>query len=288
MQKAKGVNMNKYLDERSNLTNREIIELIRHFLKEKSYKLDQPQKIQQFGKFGLVNPGTKNFPNVLDKLYREISTEEDKNNNVKLDEIIERDYANCDSLIIDNLRDICRFSIIIPDYTSAPAVISAFLGEFGGTLEIHNKPSYKAIHMNTAYNKFKTEFQFHTKEFLELKNATDPFYHKHINDKKDKSDKDSIKKELDKYCQVFYSRSDFEESLPKIEYIYNTYLSQNPIQPKAVEPKNFVEFWTKAYINQNVLYKHLTNFLTNLTTSKIKPNPNMLNKNNTDELKQSK
>ena len=60
-------------------------------------------------------------------------------------------------------------------------VIAQFLSEFGGRIDIHEKPDYEAIHQHTNYKNVNLEFQFHTQEYAELKKATDLFYHNYNN-----------------------------------------------------------------------------------------------------------
>ena len=273
-----------YLDERSNLTNGEVIKLICELLKENGYQADDLKEIKKIGKFGIINPGVKNLHSVLKKLVRKLKTDEDKKNKTSLEEIFERELKKNKHLITDNVPDVCRFSIIVPSWTNSPAIIASILGEFGGTVEIKNKPSYKAFHINTAINEIGTEFQIHTEETIALKAASDPFYHEHVNDEddeeKEKSEEEKIKinkisKTLDNGCQIVYDRSGFQKVIPDVQEVYQNYLSRGPIQPKPKEPKDILKFYSDCYFTQNNIEKRLSEFLKNMTKrSKLDINTN--------------
>ena len=122
----------------------------------------KPFTYQPVGRYGIVNPGTKCWPSLLAKLERKTRTKEDVLNHTTQAEILDR-YNGHEDDLFDKLSDWSRFAIIIPDYTSAPALLGDFLGEFGGKAEIHTKPDYQAIHWHGVYKDVNVEFQCHTK-----------------------------------------------------------------------------------------------------------------------------
>jgi len=256
------------------LTDEQAIDAIYDILQHTSYgeKIKrEPLDINQVGKFGIINPGPKNFNHVLKKLFRKIKTKTDAENKTTLSDVVNRDYHNNEEKLFDKISDWTRFAIIIPNYESAPAILGSFLGEFGGEMTCHNREDYKAIHLHTKYKDVNIEFQFHTKAHAELKKVTDIFYHEYNNIVVEKNsaiedEKIETQNKMEPYCRMVYNRSGFNENLPAIQNIYKEYQSRKPFDPKEHEPKlkRFCEYYSKAYLIQEELSQYLTLFLTKL------------------------
>ena len=237
----------------------------------------EPFKYQKVGRYGIVNPGTKDWTSILTKLERKTRTKEDIINHTSQAEILDR-YNQNEAELFDLLSDWSRFAIIIPDYKSAPALIADFLGEFGGEINIHTKPDYQAIHWHGVYKDVNVEFQFHTEEYTELKKATDAFYHqwKDIPIEKNSKVEDDYNRQRDditKYCQIVYGRSDFMANLFNVQSVVDAYqfrqleALQGKEEPNQEREKlsHFCMYAKKAEIVQNELADYLPEFLTKLS-----------------------
>lgn len=231
----------------------------------------EPFVYQKIGKYGLINPGAKNFDSTIAKLIRKTRTKDDIINKVSDEEILNRYNKNEDELF-DQLSDWSRFSIILPNYQSAPVVLANFLDKFGGEASIHNRNEYKAIHQHTTYKDVNLEFQFHTKDFLELKKATDIFYHTYKDvpmeqNSKIKDEYDKQCKEIGDYCLMVYQRSDFDKSLFNIQKITDAFnfdqlLTENTtVQQSDNKLSHFIMCARKAEMVQRELADYLPKFL---------------------------
>ena len=226
----------------------------------------QPFAYQKIGRYGLINPGTKDWMSTFEKLGRKTRTREDELNHTSTDEILNR-YSGHEDELLDLLSDWSRFAIIIPDYKSAPALVAQFLAEFGGKIDFHTKPDYYAIHWHGNYKDVNTEIQFHTKEFAELKQATDAFYHSYkdvIIEKNSKIEDEYNRQheEIIKYCQMIYSKSDFMQGLFGVQQVVNEYESRKP-KPKAHKKlSHFYMYAKKAEMVQAELAEYFPQFLT--------------------------
>ncbi len=225
----------------------------------------EPLITEQVGNLAFVNPGTKSIYNAFQKLDRKIRSKSDAENNIEMKDIIQRDYAGRNADLLDNLSDWSRFAIIIPNYTSAPEIVENFLHQFGGQVDFHERPDYEAIHLHTNYKDVNLEFQFHTKEYAELKKATDVFYHQYNNivvmkNSKIEDQKKTLEDAIIQHCQTVYQGSDFKASLPKVEAVYEKYKAQNATVPTP-KLKHFCEYVKKADMVQKELSEFLPTFL---------------------------
>ena len=109
----------------------------------------KPFIFQKVGKFGFVNPKTKDLTSLMAKIDRKIRTVEDKDINTA--DLIDLHYNQKETDLFDLIRDWARFAIIIPDYKSAAGIVEYFLDKFGGKVEIHDSEDYQAIHIHTNY-----------------------------------------------------------------------------------------------------------------------------------------
>lgn len=243
----------------------------------------EPLAIQPVGNFGIINPGTKNIYNALQKLDRKTRSKSDAENNIPMAEIINRDYNNHESDLFDTLTDWSRFAIIIPNYKIAPAIVGAFLGEFGGEPSYHEKENYQAVHLHTSYKDVNLEFQFHTVQHAELKKATDIFYHEYNNiivpkNSRIEQEKNAVENKMSEYCQMVYSRSDFTENLPAIKAIIEDYQQRGAKIPQQ-KLTHFLEYISKAEMVQKELSDYLPQFLTRLNVLLDEQNLNATQEN---------
>lgn len=260
MQLKKMLNDNQAIDA--------IYELLNHTFPDKGIKRE-PLEIQPAGKYGVINPGPKNFYNILQKLDRKIRSKADAEKKLKMEEIIERDYADHNVELLDKLTDWSRFAIIIPSYETAPSVLATFLCEFGGEVSCHEREGYQAVHLHTSYKDVNVEFQFHTEKHAELKKATDIFYHEYNNivvpkNSRIEDEKNATEHEMNKYCQMVYSRSDFMQNLPAIKNLAADYKNRGG-KVKQSKLKHFVQYISKAEKVQKELAQKIPNMLTRLT-----------------------
>lgn len=264
---------NDYNTHKVELTNDQAIDAIYAISNTKR----EPFVYQQIGRYGIKDPKTKSWPSLLAKLERKTRTRDDVLNHTSQSDIFNR-YANNEANLFDKISDWSRFTIIIPDYNSAPALLADFLGEFGGEAEIHAKPDYQAIHWHGVYDGVNVEFQFHTKEYAELKKATDAFYHqyKDIPIEKNSQIEDEYNRQRDeiiKYCQIVYGRSDFMANIYKVQNVIDTYkfrqletIKNNSGSKQEPEKlSHFVMYAKKSEIVQDKLAKYLPEFLTKLS-----------------------
>lgn len=235
----------------------------------------EPLNIERVGEYGLINPGVKDMSNIIAKLcrkgYKDAKDPNDKEN-------ILNQYNQREDELFNKLSDYSRFTVIIPNYQSLPALLSYFLGSFGGEVIIHdekhdNKKDYEAIHLHFNYKGVNVELQFHTKEYAELKQATDIFYHAYANvptpnNSVIKEEYDAQQAAIAKYCQVVYQRSDFKASLPAIEAVVAAYKEKQKNPTNLKEKMKFSYFcavWRKALMVQKELAETLPNILRQFT-----------------------
>ena len=220
----------------------------------------EPLNIQYTGRYGFVDPGAKDIPNLLYKLDRKTRTTAEKKKKVPMADVVEKHYANRDRALFDQITDWARFTIIIPDYKAAAMTIAHFLGEFGGKVEYHNREDYRAIHQHTTYQGVNLEFQFHTKEFAELKRATDIFYHVYYDH--ENAPADEYQKLLES-CQVVYQNDhDFQACLPAVDAVIEDYnhRTHGKVHNQG-KVSQFCMYASKATIVQRRLAKYLPKFL---------------------------
>ena len=231
-----------------------------------------PLPIKTVGKYGLINPGPKDIPNILNKIERKVATLEDRQKHRSMEEVVGNyihDKAPADPYadILDQLSDWVRFAIILPNYQTAPMVIAQFLSEFGGRIDIHEKPDYEAIHQHTNYKNVNLEFQFHTQEYAELKKATDLFYHNYNNVILQKNSRvaeqyEREQQQIINYCQMIYRDSDFKQSLPAVQEVADTYYARTKGKiAHNTKLKYFCMYVRKAEMVQNELAEFLPQFL---------------------------
>ncbi len=228
-------------------------------------------QIMQVGILGYINPGAKTIGSFLAKLKRltPVSKEPGKGFN--------QDAAN----LIDSVSDKVRFSIILPDFATAPALVSYLLGKFGGEVKIrdenHGKDgSYESIHINFPYKGINVEFQLHTRKNIELKKVTDIFYHAYIecaNSNKDLAEqladersiasieKEKFRQEIVKYCQVVYRHTDFRENVAKVEAVYNDFLRKGAKHKKPRKLSHCCMYIWKAEMVQKELAEQMPQIL---------------------------
>lgn len=223
----------------------------------------KPLEIQYAGRYGFINPGAKDIPNLLDKLDRKTRTKAEKKKGIPMADVVEKHYGNRNRALLDQITDWARFTIILPDYKSAPMAVAHFLGEFGGQIDCHDRPDYQAIHQHTVYKGVNLEFQFHTKEFAALKRATDIFYHIYYDAKEAPADE---YQKLVECCQVVYQNNrDFKACLPEVDAVVDNYYhrthAKTPSQDKVGQ---FCMYASKAAMVQDELAKRLPKFLNQL------------------------
>ncbi len=248
------------------LTDEQRIDAIYAMFNEKR----EPLAIQPVGNFGIINPGPKEFNGALLKLGRKTRTREDAKNHTSMAEVIDRDYGDRPEDLFDLLSDWARFAIIIPNYKAAPMVVKHFLNQFGGEVSFHDSYDYEAIHQHTTYKDVNLEFQFHTKEYAELKKATDIFYHQYNNIAIEKNSRiydeyNTQREKLIEHCQAIYAHSDFKQNLIDVQNVIDTYKFDKLANPTpAVQPNkltNFCMYARKAEMVQNELAGYLPKFL---------------------------
>lgn len=213
-------------------------ELIANFCRNFNIK-PAAAPIQPVGQYGLVDLGPKSLDGAVDKLWRKMDEDNYADKDVSAvdpkapdyqddyyDYIDERyQYINGhEDQVFNFVRDYIRCSVIVPDYTKAPALIQDFLQKMGGKLNIHGKrPEYKAFHLHTQLNGINCEIQFHTPETLALKEATHDFYEqwrgpiaKNPLVKNDPAYLDG-KQRMTDLCNSIYERSGFDQAKPLVE-----------------------------------------------------------------------
>lgn len=265
---TKQFNNNKTVQLPTELNNEQAIDAIYDLMAQffPNEKIQRgPLKIQSVGNYGIINPGAKKIYKLLLKLDKKTRKPKDAREKISMAEIIERDFHNNTGDLFDKISDFARFTIIIPNYASAPAVVASFLAQFGGEINFHESETYEAIHQHTNYKGVNTEFQFHTKEYAAVKKATDIYYHDDDNivvpkNSLVKEEKEAFEKELAKYCQIVYKRSDFKESLPAVRQVADDYLEKKPQTPKQ-RLSHFIEIVAKAEYVQKELAQILPKFL---------------------------
>lgn len=260
------------------LTNKQAVDKVyamlnryKFFTKGKQPLSRQPLEIEQVNEFGMINPGIKDMYNIIDKLWRK-AYKDAKNPNDK--EGVLNQYNQREAELFNTISDYSRFTIIIPNYQSLPALLAYFLSEFGGEVIIHDeahdhKGDYQGVHLHFNYKGVNCELQFYTKPEAELKQATDHFYHAYVNvpslnNSAIKEQYDAQLAEITEYCQVIYQRSDFKASLPEIESVVAAYNGKQNInfQPrKRMKLSHFCEVWRKAELVQRELAERLPRHL---------------------------
>lgn len=228
-------------------------------------------RIMQVGILGYINPGAKTIGSFLTKIKRltPVSKEKDKGFN--------QNAAN----LLDSVSDKVRFSITIPNYAIAPALVAYLLSRFGGEVKIrdenHGKDgSYESIHINFPYKGINVEFQLHTRKNIELKKVTDIFYHAYIecaNSNKDFAEqladersiasieKEKFRQEIVKYSQVVYRHTDFRENVAKVEAIYNDFLRKGAKPKKPRKLSHCCMYIWKAEMVQKELAEQMPQIL---------------------------
>lgn len=241
----------------------------------------EPFEYQKVGNYGFINPKAKSFDSIVAKLIRKTRSKEDIVNKVSDEEILNR-YNQHEDELFDKLSDWSRFAIILPNYQTAPVVLANFLEKFGGEVTIHNRNEYKAIHQHTRYKDVNLEFQFHTKDFLELKKATDIFYHTYKDvpmeqNSKIKDEYDKQCKEISDYCLMVYQQSDFEKNVFNLQkvvdaYNFNKLLTQNKAETQEGDKlSHFIMYARKAEMVQRELTGYLPQFLGELDKTNTLP-----------------
>lgn len=249
--------------QNSQLTDEQAIDAIYQMFGEQR----QPFEMQPVGQLGIVNPGPKSFQGAILKLGRKVRTLEDQINHTPIEDIIDRDYATHEGELFDLLSDWSRFAIIIPDYAYAPAVVSYFLGEFGGHIDIRQKDDYEAIHQHTTYKNVNLEFQFHTQKYAELKKVTDIFYHKYNNVVLEKNSRiadeyNAQREAMVKYCQTIYQRSNFKQYIPAVQAVAQEYEHRTHGRiENGYKLSHFCMYARKAEMVQNELAENLVRLL---------------------------
>ena len=230
----------------------------RQYVEKKPFAQDD-NKIKMIGQYGLINPGPKSINNLLEKIERRTRT-----GNLSMAEAIDLNYNQREEEIFSLINDWSRFSIVVPNYAAAPKLVAYLLGQFGGDVKVHDKKhdkqekGYEALHLNFNYKDVNTEIQIHTKDYLELKKATDIFYHTYVNiETPDRSlilaEKEAQLKMMVKYCKMIQQNSDFQKFVPEIEEIKNDYAAKS-IEPKHHSKlKHFCMACQKANAVQNEL-----------------------------------
>lgn len=268
------------------LTNDQAIDKIYDLLEEAMPDKDikrEPLNINKVGHFGIINPGMKDFGKAIVKLEKKIRTKADARKKIPFADLVDEKYLNHESDLYNKLSDWSRFTVIIPSYKSATYVVPYFLGKLGGEIGIHDREGYKAVHLHSNYKGINFELQFHTVEHAKLKKATDYLYH----DDEVLTPKNSLIEEentelenkINKYCQIVYSRSDFNQYLNEIVSAAEIYKARSPKKEKQ-KLKRFTEIISRADMVQNELEGNLAEYLTELTkmcnTSlvNVKPNTN--------------
>lgn len=238
----------------------------RQYIEKMPFDYDD-YKIKEIGKYGLVNPGPKGIANLLEKIERRTRT-----GNLSMADAIDLNYNQKEDEIFNTINDWSRFSIIVPNYAAAPKLVAYLLGQFGGDVKVHDKKhdkqekGYEALHLNFNYKDINTEIQIHTKDYLELKKATDIFYHTYVNIvTPDRSlalaEKEAQLKTMVKYCKMIQQTSDFQKFVPEIEEIKNDYAAKS-IEPKhRSKLKHFCMACQKANAVQNELADTLPTIL---------------------------
>ncbi len=248
------------------LTDEQTIDAIYAMFGEKREPLD----IQSVGNYGLINPGPKEFNGALLKLERKTRTREDAKNHTSMAEVIDRDYTDHPEALFDLLTDWARFAIIIPNFKSAPLVIKHFLNQFGGKIDFHDSADYEAIHQHTSYKDVNLEFQFYTKEYAELKKATDIFYHQYNNIAIEKNSRiydeyNAQRDQLIEYCQNIYRHSDFKQNLFNVQAVVDAHqfsqLGTPTVNTQSNKLTHFCMYARKAELVQNELAEFLPQFL---------------------------
>ena len=225
----------------------------------------EPFTMSTVGHLGFVNPGTKNIYNALQKLDRKIRTKSDRENNVEMSDIIQRDFYSRDADLFDVLSDWSRFAIILPNFECAAEVVEMFLIQFGGKIDIHEREDYQAIHLHTNYKDVNLEFQFYTKEYAELKKATDIFYHQYnnvvvIKNSQIEDQKRMLEDKIKEHCKSIYQGSGFIECIPAVKNVYENFKSQN-LKTHTPKLSHFCEYVKKADMVQSELDKFLPTFM---------------------------
>ena len=234
-----------------------------------SHTTRQPLVYQKIGRYGIVNPKVKSWLSIFEKLGRKTRTREDEVTHTETVQILNR-YNKQEDKLFDLLRDWSRFTIIIPDYDAAPALIANFLAEFGGDIEIHSRPDYFAIHWHGKYKGVNVEVQFHTEKFAELKLATDAFYHLYkdvVIEKNSKIEDEYNRKHNDitQYCQIVYKNSNFLKNIIKVNEVVNVYKSrQKNSNNESEKLSHFVMYAKRAEMVQKELSEYLPQFLIKL------------------------
>lgn len=217
-------------------------------------------KILLLGKFGIINPGPKNFGNLTEKIGRV------KDNNLDTSEVIDLKYHNRPAKLLNTISDYMRFTIVIEKFAYAPELISALLAKFGGEIELREKEFYQAIHLSFQYQGVNVEIQINTIDNLQLKKLDDIRYHAYKKKTIDERSLEGLRKQaiedkLSKYCQARFQKNDFNKYKGAVMDIYKEYLM------KGAKPKSFGKYAhicmiaRKAEVGQNELARELFDFL---------------------------
>ena len=233
-------------------------------------------EIKSCGRFGFVNPGPKDIKHVYDKLLNKTFSDGNLSDQFdQYDPMILNTFHDRESDLFDKIRDWTRFSIILPDFSAAPAAISYFLTQFGGQVSVHDKKedkredyedNYEAYHIHTTYKDVNLEIQFHTQDYLEAKKATDIFYHTyHRNNPDERSalyrEKKEQETEMTKYVRTIYDRSDFKENKPKVIAVNNEYQARGARPERTEKLSHFMQYARKAEYLQDEIAKQLPEML---------------------------
>lgn len=229
------------------------------------------------GKFEVVNPDQKDLSELIGKIWRKMSEE-------KIDHsYIEGHEAETFNLI----RDYARCGVLVNNFAEAPALIRTVMNHLGGEVSVHNRDTYKAIHLHTQLGGINCEVQFHTFETYALKRATDASYQKW---RKAKAENKEAVLENPEYieenkvmrplCKAIYDRSGFEETLPEIEKLQ---AANQPVP--QMQLKSIVNVYRRAAQVQDQLLTTVKGELEQVSTQSTKPQLNtVLSKEELDAL----
>lgn len=205
--------------------------------------------VEQIGDYGLIDIGKKDLSSIISKIWRKMAEED-----------LEQGYVDQHPAEVFSLiRDYARCSILVPDFSKAPAVIAELMQELGGEVSLHDRDVYKAFHLHTQRAGINCEIQFHTPETLALKEAQHISYEKWRekkarNPKQVANDPQYIKENeyIAPLCNAIYGRSGFKQAKPLVEDLM---AHNKTVPPMKVDSLLLIN--NKA----EVLQRDLANFL---------------------------
>lgn len=217
-------------------------------------------KILMLGKFGIINPGPKNFGNLTEKIGRI------KDNNLSMAEVIDLKFHNQPGKLLNTINDYMRFTIVLEKFADAPELVSALLGQFGGRVRIREKDAYQAIHINFQYQGVNVEIQINTMENLQMKKLDDIRYHAYNNKSLDERSPEGIRKKIidekiKTYCQAGFQKNDFDRYKEAVMDIYKEYLKKGAKPQLSSKCAHICMIARRAEIGQNKFARELFDFL---------------------------